>query len=729
MDGRCVGRGEGSSPCRLTSYLRALFARILMTLTLRKSAHLSLSLPFAWAGCCLAAIFSCAGAGTSSSAVNPGTRETPEASQVAKATASRDLGSQMAGIMPRGLTSVGVATLDDALYLVGGYHGSPHGYSKEGQTGAVWRMDLSGSTWESLPGVEPLQSPAVVSDGKFVYKIGGLKHLNTQDKPTDMRSIAQAARFDPASNQWQQLPDLPEGRSSSYAVVVGSTLYVIGGWLLQGGMYDSTWSETLLTADLSRPQFEWKSEKMPFQIRAEGLVALDGKIYVLGGIAPEGSTDAVHIYDTKTRTWSDGPELPYDNMTTRGAVFEGRLYANGADGNVYRLNEDRWEATGTVRLGRLFHEMVSSQRGPLVLAGIPNNGRGGRVRLIERLTPEPSPAGLVLRFDNATAAKNRQGLFLWSQQLFVAGGNNSLGQHDFANDNFVSAAARLDLGALAWRPVEDFPAKRQSMQAVVVGKDEKSALVLGGFGVVEGRLATHADVFRYTFGKREWTVEASKGLPEGRSQFGLAEWGNAVWTFGGMNFDPRREKNLQIQHTAQILRLDTSDPEAKFLDAGVSLNEPRRAFAGAELDGKYYVVGGMKDGFAMVPTCEVVDLEARKTSALTCPSEHRLGAELVSLQGRLFLVGGTVSGKGKERESTRRIEVYEPARQRWVPITAEVPFDTTEQMRASRYQGQLLLFSSHTEQSRVQVALLDPAALLKGSTTFRTVDVPKPTVD
>ena len=48
--------------------------------------------------------------------------------------------------------------------------------------------------------------------------------------------------------------------------------------------------------------------------------------------------------------------------------------------------------------------------------------------------------------------------------------------------HFPVIRLRLDLGALEWRQLPDFPAARQSMQALVVGKDDDRALVLGGFG-------------------------------------------------------------------------------------------------------------------------------------------------------------------------------------------------------------------------------------------------------
>lgn len=664
-----------------------------------------------------------------SPAVSGAAVEAPSAPAVASpSSATREMRSHFAGVMPRGLTTVGAATLGDALYLVGGYFGSPHDYSKEFQSGTVSRLQLSTGVWEELPAVDPIQSPAVIGDGKYLYKIGGLKAVNAAGQPTELRSVADVERFDTTSSKWEKLPDLPEPRSSMYAVIVGRKLYVVGGWRLHGGMNDNTWSETLLTADLDAPTFTWTSVEMPFQVRAHGLAALGSKIYVIGGLDPASSTDAVHVLDTTTGAWADGPAMPTDNTTPRAAVHEGRLYASGGDGKIYVLSDDgaRWDAVGGVRFARLFHEMVPSTRGPLLLAGIPSNNRGGRVRMIERLSPEPAPAGLVMTLSSDAPAKNRQGAFLWSQQLHLFGGNDSLGQHDFAPKNFVAHATRLDLGALEWRPVPALPVARQSLQAVVVGKEEEAALLIGGFGFSGEVLSSHADVYRYDLRKREWASTEAR-LPEGGlSQFGVARWGGAVWVFGGMSHDARREGDDRIRHSSQILRLDETQGDARFEDAGFALKEPRRAFAGALSGSKYYVVGGLSQGFQAAQGCEVVDLEQKTTAAMPCPPEHRIGADLVALGGKLYLIGGSAAKEGGARESTKRIEQFDPERQSWSELAAGVPFETAEQVRAFVYQDELLLFSSQQSEPKVQVALLDPEALESGNRSFVKVEIPKP---
>ena len=52
-----------------------------------------------------------------------------------------------------------------------------------------------------------------------------------------------------------------------------------------------------------------------------------------------------------------------------------------------------------------------------------------------------------------------------------------------------------------------------------------------------------------------------------------------------------------------------------------------------------------------------------------------------------------------------------------------MPLDTTEQMRAFSYEDQLVLFSSHQNNPRVQVALLDTKALDAGRQNFVTAEI------
>ena len=301
-----------------------------------------------------------AGASGNAAVVSPGAVDANAAEASGLKPSNAPLAVVPGDMMPVGLTTVGATTLGDHLYILGGYGGTPHQYSQRDQSRDFYRLDSKTHRWDKLASVGPIQSAILVNDGKYVYRVGGMIAKNDPGQPEDMHSLADVGRFDPEKNAWQALTSLPEPRSSHQAVLYGSRLIVIGGWKLNGGTYDSEWHPTLASCDLAAPECSWKVEPMPLATRAHGAAVHGDKLYVLGGLTPEGSTDDVHVYDLKAGTWSRGPSLPKDNMTIVAAVYQGQLYANGADGNLYRLASDgsAWSVAGTLAFPRMFHQLV-----------------------------------------------------------------------------------------------------------------------------------------------------------------------------------------------------------------------------------------------------------------------------------------------------------------------------------------------------------------------------------
>lgn len=632
-----------------------------------------------------------------------------------------------AEMMPVGLTTIGATILGDHLYILGGYSGTPHSYSQRDQSRDFYRLDLKTHRWDELPSVGPVQSAVLVNDGRYIYRIGGMLARNQPGQPQDMHSLADVARFDPEHDTWTALTSLPDPRSSHQAVIYGTRLYVIAGWKLFGGTYDSEWQQSLASCDLAAPSCTWKVEPMPFATRVHGAAVFQDELYVLGGLTPEGSTDGAQIYDLKAGTWRTGPSLPKGNTTIAAAVHRGQLYANGGDGKIYRLAPDgsAWSEAGSLAFPRMFHQLLDSPRGLLAVGGIPSVHRGGRVRHIEVASLDAPPAGVVWTLPAQSAAKNRQGAFMLGQQLYVFGGNNSLEQHDFEQNNFVSTARRLDVGTLEWKTIADFPAKRQSMQALAGGtEDEPMGLVVGGFGFAGDQLGSQPEVYGYDVKADQW--KAITKMPIARSQFGLIEWQDAAWVIGGLNFEKGR-KGDEFKLPAAVLRLDLEHPDAGFAEAGFNLGEARRAFAGGLLGDRYYLTGGLKDGFEPVTGCEVLDLGKKSSSPMTCPSQHRLGGQLVPLGGKLYLIGGSAAPEGGgNRAPSTRIEAYDPATDRWTTLSDSLPFDEPKQLVAFPYRGRLLLYTANRSTPTVQVALVDPAALAAGSSQFVSVPVTAP---
>jgi N-acetylneuraminic acid mutarotase len=300
---------------------------------------------------------------------------------------------------------------------------------------------------------------------------------------------------------------------------------------------------------------------------------------------------------------------------------------------------------------------------------------------------------------NPLRGRNRQGVFVDGDSLYVFGGNRSLAQHDFGPEDFVTDAARFDLASLTWTPIAPLPIARQTMQTLV---EKEQALVLGGFGHDGKQARAHADAYRYDIEHDKWSSDPSV-LPTPRTQFGLIEVDGTRWVFGGLDFKPEAQGEAQFDHPTSVLR---AGPGEAFKESGINLPQPRRAFGGALLDGKYYLVGGMAGGFGSVTTCDVFDLKASGWSTIPCPT-GRISPQLVALDGKLYLAGGSSAGADGKLTPNRSVEVFDPKTQKWSTLLAELPVEARH-LTMLPFAGGLLLYSAHDEQGRAHVAIVRP---------------------
>jgi N-acetylneuraminic acid mutarotase len=288
--------------------------------------------------------------------------------------------------LPRGITSFGAAVAGDWLYVYGGHLGAAHSYSQDEQSNEFRRLNLAQPTeWESLPGGPRLTGLTMVAHGGKLYRIGGFAALNKAGEDDKLVSQADVARFDPQTMQWEELPSLPAGRSSVDAAVIGDTLYVVGGWNLQAGS-DPQWHDSALSMNLAADTREWKAIAPPgFQRRAISVAAWDGKLYVIGGMQPEGgSTTRVAVYDPARDAWSEGPQLrggSMDGFGTAAFATADRLTVTTMSGSIQELSADgTWNYAGQLAQPRFFHRMLP-WRSDLVLVGGADMSVGKREQL------------------------------------------------------------------------------------------------------------------------------------------------------------------------------------------------------------------------------------------------------------------------------------------------------------------------------------------------------------
>jgi N-acetylneuraminic acid mutarotase/uncharacterized GH25 family protein len=294
--------------------------------------------------------------------------------------------------LPEAVSSFGAAAADGWVYVYGGHGSKTHSYSTEAVSGAFRRLKAAGGQkWEDLPGGPRLQGLAMVAYKGKIYRVGGMEPRNAPGTPADNFSVKSCAVFDPATNAWQALPDLPVDRSSHDAVVEGGKLYVVGGWQMSGKDKDSAWQSTALVLDLESKNPRWEVIPQPFQRRALTAAAFDGKVYVIGGINDEDEIELkVDIYDPAMKTWTVGTSLPgpkRNGFSPAACVAGGRLFVSTADGKVHRLSEkgDAWQQTGELKQARIVHRMVAPSDEMIFTVG--GASKGGNVALTEVIQP------------------------------------------------------------------------------------------------------------------------------------------------------------------------------------------------------------------------------------------------------------------------------------------------------------------------------------------------------
>jgi N-acetylneuraminic acid mutarotase len=608
-------------------------------------------------------------------------------------------------LMPRAVTSFGAAELAGNVYAFGGYSGVPHAYNRDGQSGELWRLEPGSRSFELVANAEPTQGAVLVALGNTLIRAGGMRANNAVGQPDDIHSLDEAASFSPETKTWTPLAPLPNARSSHAAAVLGQTVYVVGGWQLAGSAQSGTFADSMLALDL---QSGWRTLPQPFQKRALAVAPLQGKLVVIGGIDASGTMSReVHVFDPNATGWTRGPDFPADAFGIAACSDGNTLYASARDGTLYALRDPNgaWQPAKKLVFPRFFHQLV--QVGPtklLALGGISGMHAGPRIREVEEVDLTAGAPLRVLSFttSNPLSGRNRQGVFVHGDSLYAFGGNRSLNQHDFKPEHFSEDAGRFDLAALAWAPMTKFPVPRQTVQTLV---EEDRGLALGGFGhdmPPQGEAHAHADAYSYDFENQTWRADPSV-LPTPRTQFGLVSHGGARWVFGGLDFKPEAQGEAQFDHPTSVLKAEPGKP---FVASGIELPRPRRAFGGAVLDGKYYLVGGMAGGFSVIDKCDVLDLATQKWSEIPCPAT-RISPQLVALDGKLYLAGGSSAGPGGQLTPNPSLEVFDPATNTWSTLLPTLPIEPRH-LTMLPYAGGLLLYSAHDEQGRAHFALIKP---------------------
>lgn len=281
--------------------------------------------------------------------------------------------------LPFPITSFGAANIGTKLYVYGGHTGDAHAYVKDDQNNKLLVLDLASEKpeWTELSTNERLQGLGMVAYKNEVIIIGGFTAMNQKGEKQNLQSQNYVRAFDVEKKSWRDLPSLPEPRSSHDAAIIGSTIYVVGGWNMQGNGEDTDWHTTAWAMDLAQDKPEWKKiADPPFARRAVATVAHDNKLFVIGGMNENGGpTKDAEIYDPQSNTWHDASaiigEKAMAGFGAAGWSLNGQLFITSHEGDVERWDaaNNQWVSLGKTKEARFFNRLLPVNGKQLISIG------------------------------------------------------------------------------------------------------------------------------------------------------------------------------------------------------------------------------------------------------------------------------------------------------------------------------------------------------------------------
>lgn len=204
------------------------------------------------------------------------------------------------------------------LALVGALAPAPSGFAQSGGDG-------SDHGWKAMAPA-PLarfEAAAVVYQEKL-YTFGGFGPGVGATTRTDV--------FDPATNAWSPLADMPQALTHLNAVLVGDTVWFAGGTVGNhpGPVVSNVWRYDLKTDKFSA------GPPLPKPRGGGGLAHLEGKLHFFTGFKPDRDTDMSDHWTldlASGKNWEPAPPFPTPSNQFGVATVGGKIYVIGGQFN------------------------------------------------------------------------------------------------------------------------------------------------------------------------------------------------------------------------------------------------------------------------------------------------------------------------------------------------------------------------------------------------------------
>jgi hypothetical protein len=268
-------------------------------------------------------------------------------------------------------------------------------------------------------------------------------------------------------------------------------------------------------------ELAWQSLRPAPSQRTEVTAAAAGtRIYVVGGYEAGGATlAAVEVYDTATRQWEPGPDLPVAVNHAMAASVGGVVHVFGGyrgDGTpsaaAFRLGSGGWEALPELPAGRAAGTAVPVG-GTVYVAG----GIGPGKALASRMLTYDSTARWWSVAPGPTTAREHLAGAAFADRVYTIGGRTA------ARGNLAAVEA-YDTATGRWATLPDLPTPRGGLSGAAVCSGH--VIAVGG----EAQ-ATFPQVESYDVAAGAWRSLPPLRTP--RHGLGVVTVGRTLYTLSG----------------------------------------------------------------------------------------------------------------------------------------------------------------------------------------------------
>jgi N-acetylneuraminic acid mutarotase len=231
--------------------------------------------------------------------------------------------------MPVGLHHVGLGVTGGQLYVIGGYRYS--GLSVWSPVATVYAYDPATDTWAErapMPTARGALS-VTVHEGKL-YAIGGY------DRKANSAAVEV---YDPERNTWASRARLPTPRDHLASATVAGKVYAIGGRL------KGDYHQNVAITERYDPATDHWTRAADLPTARSGITAAEvaGRVYVFGGEGEDGTFRENEAYDPTRDAWQTMAPMPTARHGLGSAVVDGRIYVMSGGptpgGSFSNLNE------------------------------------------------------------------------------------------------------------------------------------------------------------------------------------------------------------------------------------------------------------------------------------------------------------------------------------------------------------------------------------------------------